>query len=353
LADQTEKVMNKIKIGLIISVLIMVSLVGSNIWFYVSEQRWRSHYQHVLDQLSTAIEDLQNVSDQVDMLTIKIDNLTDQVNRLRMCAPPMYFFFQDPDLTNASCLNVWRPGFRHPNPQNISEGNFAYILSEVAHLCYNETSGSGWATASLSQGELPHNWGRHPLLLGGCSQEVSSPTPGVTFHRDRLPRENEYILRSKVLVVRREFLADVVNGTPKNNVGITLYCSYRHNCTLWSDYFNPDYNVSSAIYIDIFFSSSNWTSTVFEPIEYRHHAFGDPWTKDHVIVLTVPNQVELVGEWREISVDMRWVFDFVFSYLPSNIESITVRGAQIYSEGIGCLIDCKIDYVKMEINIES
>jgi len=67
-------------------------------------------------------------------------------------------------------------------------------------------------------------------------------------------------------------------------------------------------------------------------------------------VLTVPDQVETLNEWEEITVDMEWVLNYTFNHIPSNIESITIRGVQIYSESIGCLIDSRIDYVKMEVN---
>lgn len=86
-----------------------------------------------------------------------------------------------------------------------------------------------------------------------------------------------------------------------------------------------------------------------EPIEYRHNTTGNPWIKDQVIAWTVENQVEPKDGWKEINLDMRLVFDLVFSKLPS-VESITVRGAQIYSESIGCFIDSEIDYVKMDVN---
>jgi len=210
---------------------------------------------------------------------LKLQNQIDSI-------PVTYFFFQDPELSNSSGLETWRPGFRDPDPSNTSDGNIASITARgIAHLCYNETSGLGWSTASLSQGDLPNNWSdrakRHSLLLGGCSQETSNPTTGVTFYRYLLPQKNEFTLHSNVKIVKREFLANVTDGVPKNNVGLTLYCSYTYrvsNCTLESDYFNPAKNVSSAIYIDIFFSSYYWNSDTsgFEPIEYEHSHYGDP-----------------------------------------------------------------------------
>ena len=45
---------------------------------------------------------------------------------------------------------------------------------------------------------------------------------------------------------------------------------------------------------------------------------------------------------------MGWILNYTFDQIPSNIMSITIRGVQIYSESIGCLIDSRIDYVKME-----
>jgi len=173
--------------------------------------------------------------------------------------PIMYFFFQDEDLTNASGLNVWSPGFR-----NFQNGSYANISDGIAHLRYYGKNGSAWGTSSLTQGELPHNWGKHSQLLGGYSNEISNPVNGVEFTRDRPLRENEYLLHSTVRIVNRTYLGNVGDRPPKLNAGITLYCSYKtkfSNALIETDYFNPSYDVSSAIYIDIFFSSSKWTGT--------------------------------------------------------------------------------------------
>jgi len=274
--------------------------------------------------------------------------------------PGTYFFLQDPELSNSSGLETWRCGFRHLDPLNTSDRNIARITSGTAHLCYNETSGLGWSTASLSQGDLPNNWGdrakNYSLLLGGCNQKTGNPTSGVTFYRYWLPGEGEFLLKSRIRIVRREFLANATNDVPKNNVGIVLYCSYTQtlsNCTSESDYFNSSKNVSSAIYIDIFFASSIWNDTTseLEPTRYEPYlAHGDPWEEDYVIGLTIEDPVELEGVWRNVTADLGRILNLTFDYLPDTINLITVRGAQIFVESIGCLIEAEIDYVRMAIN---
>jgi len=97
LGGEVKGGIGKIKIGLIISAIVIIVLAGLNIWFYMnktslesqlkerwdsygSELWWHSYYQNLSVDLSTEKGNLQN---QVTTLTTEKDNLQTQVNNLQ------------------------------------------------------------------------------------------------------------------------------------------------------------------------------------------------------------------------------------------------------------------------------
>lgn len=96
MGEEAKKRIGKLKVGLIISVIVIVVLAASNIWFYLdkqwleleigelwdnySDEQWlSSYYQNMSAQLSTEKANLQN---QVSNLTYEKNTLQEQVNAL-------------------------------------------------------------------------------------------------------------------------------------------------------------------------------------------------------------------------------------------------------------------------------
>jgi len=262
-----------------------------------------------------------------------------------------YLFLQDQEFetdTSAS-TRKWLPLSRTPQ-----QDSFSIVDSGIAWLRYYGQSASAWGTSSLLQGELPHNWQNHSSLIGGKTLSSAKEVEGIRFDRLNLPRNGSYLMHVRAKIINRTLLADLSNmsETPKANVGIALYCSYTVDGKE-SNYSNPDTSITTALHLDIFFSSFFWEDTTFVEIHNRYLEEGTPpWDNDFHIALTPYTQITDIGSWAVLAIDMNWALSEAFSIFSENeydVDSITIRGVQVYVESIGCLIEAQVDYVRLEV----
>ena len=261
-----------------------------------------------------------------------------------------YLFLQDQEFETdtSACTRKWLPLNRTPQ-----QDSFSIVDSGIAWLRYYGQNASAWGTSSLLQGELPHNWRNHSSLISGKTLSFAKEVDGIRFDRSNLPRNGRYLMRVRAKIINRTLLADPSDmlEIPKANVGIALYCSYTIDGKE-SNYSSPDTSTTVALHLDIFFSSFSWEATTFVEEYNRHLTEGTPpWDNDFHIALTPYTQITDVGSWVVLAIDMNWALSEAFSIFSENeydVNSITVRGAQIYVESIGCLIEAQIDYVRLE-----
>lgn len=167
---ESRKGTGKLKIALVISVIVIVVLGGSNIWFFVnkqslelqiddlwddygSEQWWHGHYQNLSDQLSTEKANLQN---QVNTLTIERDNLQSQVNSLTSQVATLQTQY---DTLNASCYEALMNFSSLQNQYEALNASYYEALADIASLQTDFTNMTNWkdslqATVTVLQDQI-------------------------------------------------------------------------------------------------------------------------------------------------------------------------------------------------------
>lgn len=256
-----------------------------------------------------------------------------------------YFFFNDGELllSEDTMIHYWEIGV---NPTN--EQTYGNISNGVGYVSMNESTGSDWGWSSFSQGDCP--WKIYPDMLYGKTfgEAVNIPYDwGVEFRRNDIPEQGEYFLTSKVYLDEREYVHDVESGDPKCNMGVVLYCSYELNGQSQTYFGEAQSEYNEYLAIDVYFSSSFWNGSTFEPIDYD-----DVTTRNngYTIFQTAPNQLQTEDTWKSYNIDMNWVLTKTFNKLPSNVTSIMVRAVQFYVEGSGTFISARFDYLQMVLS---
>lgn len=162
LREEAKKGIGKLKIGLVISVSVIVVLAGSNIWFYMnkwslelqigdlwdnygSEQRWHSYYQNLSDQLSTEKANLQN---QVNLLTTERDNLQNQVNSLTSQVTSLQARY---DTLNASCYEALVNMSSLQAQYDTLNASYYEALASVTSLQTDLTNMTNWKNSLQTQ----------------------------------------------------------------------------------------------------------------------------------------------------------------------------------------------------------
>ncbi|MFQ6086520.1 MAG: hypothetical protein ACE5OV_00705 [Candidatus Bathyarchaeia archaeon] len=262
-----------------------------------------------------------------------------------------YFFFQDPDFLISTMPNQrWKPQF-----WNYENGSSISITNGIAYLRYRQPDGTRWGNVNFLQGKEPHGGSNWASLLGGYTQELAEEISGVTFRRDFPIPRGKYLLKAKLKITEREWLSDVTDGEPKSNIGITLYCSFQRQGKegiYLSDYDGDTTDMRAAV-IDLFFASSFWNGSAFEPIKYSHLSF-TAFGVDPTVVFTAENQLFELNAWKEVVFDLGDIISKAFDLLRElDIMAFTVHGAQFYVESSGVLIAAQFDYIKTELVSQS
>lgn len=277
------------------------------------------------------------------------------------------FFFQDPnfELDTSLPTRKWNHSIWHNNSDS-----YVNITNGIAYFKYNESTGSQWGASILYQGHFVHSsMPTYSQILGGKTEATAIPTDGVTFHKDYSIPANQYFLNVKIMLVDRKKIVNVPEDCPKGNIGIELMCSYTQKLpngqVISPYYFNNDLSYRNNIRIAIVISSFKWNTTLnkFTDYEVAGYSGGSDWYWDNSsydndyhlhLVRGVMNQT---GVWKEFKIDLSEIISTTFSVLnsptpiaaltsvPAYIETITIRGVQVYVEGIGVSVEARMDYV--------
>lgn len=276
-------------------------------------------------------------------------------NQVRYDMNQQYFFMHDPDFfTSSDCLafhwdtRIW----------NEHDESYANTTSGYALLQYNETTGEDWGASILQQGLLPHSKGGYKKLLVGSSLSNAEEEAGCVFHKD-FPVEN-FNLKVKVMVTNLSYVCNVTGDIPKANIGFEFVCSYTYRnddgelCDAPFD--NPDVNVTGNIKIGIYFMQAEWnfTGSTFNHISppYEYYFKTNAYDDDYHLVLTRGEVLDDIDVWHTFSIDIQevlWRSFHILNYHGARIETIIVKGVQLYVEGTGTSVGAKFDYVKTEL----
>lgn len=279
-----------------------------------------------------------------------------------------YFFFQDStfEVDTMSSLRKWDYTIWNSNPES-----YANITGGIAHLKYNESTGSQWGAAILYQGKYFHSQGQFGHILGGANEKTAEEREdGVTFRADNPLKTGQYFLNVSAMTVERTYLHSVdddFGGVAKGNIGIELMASYTqrmpNGTVVEPDYDDLDTTHRSNIRISIVISSFNWSENKF--MDYPEFEGDWYWDTGHYDndyhMHLVRGKMENISQWYVFKIDMAEIIDTVFTVLnsetnsagltscPAMIDTITIHGVQVYVEGIGILIEARIDYVQLTV----
>lgn len=249
--------------------------------------------------------------------------------------PKEYFFIKDPEFFSGLDNFQWKDSIW--NPQG---GSYVKMQNGILELFYNETEGIDWGNSQVFQGEYPRHqakWGS--LLVGENEETAEEREDGVTFD-EKIPEET-FWLKAKFKVISRKFNVDPVDDDPKGNIGLEVLCQFN----------DADYDKDFALRIGVMFGGFVWNGTTFNEV-----AKGTEWKMNGTTYdpdlhfLTWVHEITEVGEWQSVVIDYGKIFNRVFdAFEGDGLKSMTIRGLQLFAEGIGIQVKTQFDSVKTEI----
>lgn len=251
-----------------------------------------------------------------------------------------YFFFQDGEFIE--CFRYWKPlCYGPPGDFNVSH----YCDNGALH-CFYSVKGGKWAGCLFFQGSQPHSWGDWEHILGGYNSSVNYTTTGVTFYRQNLIPRNTYFFTAKFKILRRGFYEDF-GDADKLYAAIAPVLAFSFDD---SNYTDRNENHTVAIHYELSLSRmvKHKNGTITHDRVGRKYPFNSSgWDKDYHFHHTI-GKAEDLDTWYEVSVDMRTVFDYIFTRLPS-VDKVTFKCVVIGCDGNGSFIEVIYDKVQMQL----
>jgi hypothetical protein len=220
-----------------------------------------------------------------------------------------YFFITDPEFTS---VLIWKESIW--NPQG---GSYVNASDGILELFYNETEGKENEDKAVINGYATFD--------------------GV----GKIPEET-FWLKAKFRVISRGFNVYPVDDDPKGNVGMEVLCQFN----------DVDYDNDFALRIGVMFSGFVWNGSAFNEVEKGTEWImrGTQYDPD-LHFLTWVHEMTKIGEWQSVVIDYGSIFNRVFdAFAGDGLQSITVKGLQVFAEGIGIDVKTQFDYVKTEIS---
>jgi len=211
----------------------------------------------------------------------------------------------------------------------------------VAELLYNETTGEYWGASILFQGKYPHSGPKWLPLLVGRTEDEAKDSEGACFRGDKPIPRGKYWLKAKFMLVEREFNVQPDFDDAKGNVGLEFLCQIN----------DLDYDFM-ALRIAVVFSGFIWNGTGFEEVGKDTYWVQRKGLYDNDIhIAFFVHEISGLNEWQVIAVDLGEIINRAFSLVEEEgVEKITIRGFQLYVEGLGVSVKAKFDYVKTRVN---
>lgn len=243
-----------------------------------------------------------------------------------------YFFITDPEFTS---VLIWKESIW--NPQG---GSYVNASDGILELFYNETEGKDWGNSQVFLGKYPRHQAEWvPLRVG--ENEDKAVIDGYATFDGKIPEET-FWLKAKFKVTSRGFNVYPVDDDPKGNVGMEVLCQFN----------TIDYDSDFALRIGVMFSGFVWNGSAFNEVEKGTEWImrGTQYDPD-LHFLTWVHEMNKIGEWQSVVIDYGSIFNRVFdAFAGDGLQSITVKGLQVFAEGIGVDVKTQFDHVKTEVS---
>jgi len=255
-----------------------------------------------------------------------------------------YFFFQDPDFINDGLIRYWKTyNWSHSLesqglPYAPGAQAFAKYTNGTAHLFFNVSN--GWAGAIFGQGTHPHGYWKYRSILGGASRKTAKPVDHVTFLRDAPLPLGKFFFVAKVRVLLRNYTDFGNYTTAYAHVSPELMFAFDD-----ADYDNPDWNVTSAIHVDMVLSRVKWDreTKTLQHEEPEIHLYEAAYDGDYHISQTV-GKIEELNKWYTFKIDLAPYIENIFKLLP-DVNEIRFKGITVGIDGCSATMEAQYDYV--------